>query len=37
MSRGQFDTELTLNCLDRKFKIVEVPVKYKNFVHKEIL
>ena len=28
MSRGQFDTELTLSCLDKKFKIVEVPVKY---------
>ena len=30
MSRGQFDTELTLNCLDKKFKIVEVPVKYRE-------
>ena len=30
MSRGQFDTELTLNCLDKKFKIAEVPVRYKE-------
>jgi hypothetical protein len=28
MTRGQFDTEFTLHCLNKKFKIVEVPVKY---------
>ena len=42
MSRGQFDTELTLRCLDKKFKMVEVPVKYgelrpqRNFMIRKI-
>ena len=43
MTRGQFDTELTLNSLNKKLKIVEVPVKYgevrpqRNLMIKKII